>query len=91
MRKQTRSWSRSAVRVRSSALFFPANPVKNEKLSMLVSGALSAVDSIPKDEKADPLIPSTLCGSASYDYRLIGDRGHNDGPLPLDNYRTAGR
>ena len=41
--KQTRSWSRSAVRVRSSALFFACKSRKNEKLSIFVPEALSAV------------------------------------------------
>jgi hypothetical protein len=35
--------SRSAVRVRSSALFFACKTRKNEKPLMFVSGALSAV------------------------------------------------
>jgi hypothetical protein len=37
-----------AVRVRSSAVFFACKTCKNEKHTMFVSRALSAVDSIPK-------------------------------------------
>ena len=40
----TRSWSRKAVRVRSSALFFACKTRKNEKPRCSCWGALSAVD-----------------------------------------------
>jgi hypothetical protein len=48
---------------------------KNKKPLMLVSQALSAVDSIQKDEmrRPTPLTRNILWGSATYDYRLIGD------------------
>jgi hypothetical protein len=48
--------SRKAVRVRSSALFFSCKTSRNEKPTMLVSEALSAVDYYPEA----PSIPSAV-------------------------------
>ena len=45
MRKLTRNEMRSAVRVRSPALFFARKSRKKEKPSIIVLGTLSAVDS----------------------------------------------
>jgi hypothetical protein len=63
-RPHTPNEIRSAVRVRSSALFFTCKTRKNRKSPMFASGALSAVDSIPKPRPSELACYKWLQGTA---------------------------